>query len=75
MSHEMFWCDLCDVGAESAPPGWNRVKVSENLGATAVAPAVTSLVPNPSTIVVQKDSFSRPPSKTIKYNLIVFYKP
>ena len=30
----------------SAPPGWNRVKVSENLGATAnapVAPAVTSL--------------------------------
>jgi hypothetical protein len=28
------------------PPGWNRVKVSENLGATAVAPvtpAVTSL--------------------------------
>jgi hypothetical protein len=29
------------------PPGWNRVKVSENLGATAVAPvapAVTSLI-------------------------------
>ena len=24
--------------AESAPPGWYRVKVSENLGATAVAP-------------------------------------
>ena len=24
--------------AESAPLGWNRVKVSENLGATAVAP-------------------------------------
>ena len=24
--------------AESAPPGWDRVKVSENLGATAVAP-------------------------------------
>ena len=23
--------------AESAPPGWNRVKVSENLGATPVA--------------------------------------
>ena len=39
-------CDLCDGGAESAPLGWNRVKVSENLGATAVAPvapAVTSL--------------------------------
>ena len=38
-----FWCDLCDVGAESVPPGWNRVKVSENLGATtvaSVAPAV-----------------------------------
>ena len=31
---------------ESAPPGWNRVKASENLGATTVAPvapAVTSL--------------------------------
>ena len=24
--------------AESAPPGWNRVKVSENFGATRVAP-------------------------------------
>ena len=24
--------------AESTPPGWDRVKVSENLGATAVAP-------------------------------------
>ena len=24
--------------AESAPPGWNRVKGSENLGATEVAP-------------------------------------
>ena len=24
--------------AESVPPGWNRVKVSENLGATPVAP-------------------------------------
>ena len=24
--------------AESAPSGWNRVKLSENLGATAVAP-------------------------------------
>ena len=24
--------------AESAPPGWDRVKVSENLGATSVAP-------------------------------------
>ena len=26
--------------AESATPGWNRVKVSENLGATAVVPVV-----------------------------------
>ena len=24
--------------AESVPPGWDRVKVSENLGATSVAP-------------------------------------
>jgi hypothetical protein len=34
-----FWCDLCDIGQ-------NRVKASENLGATTVAlvaPAVTSL--------------------------------
>ena len=32
--------------AESVPLGWNRVKISENLGATAgapVAPSVTSL--------------------------------
>ena len=26
------------------PPGWNRVKVSENLGATVVAPVDTSLI-------------------------------
>ena len=26
------------VGRICPPPGWNRVKVSENLGATAVAP-------------------------------------
>ena len=42
-----FWCDLCNVGEEFAPPpgpGWNRVKVSENLGVRPpVAPAVTSL--------------------------------
>ena len=41
-----FWCPLCDGWAESVPPGWNRVKVSENLGATTVAlvaPLVTSL--------------------------------
>ena len=34
-----FWCDLCY--------GWNRVKVSENLGATVVtlvAPVVASLL-------------------------------
>ena len=28
----------CQWWAESAPPGWDRVKVSENLGATSVAP-------------------------------------
>ena len=26
------------VGRICPPPGWNRVKISENLGATAVAP-------------------------------------
>ena len=33
--------------AESVPPGWNRIKVSENIGATAhvpVAPLVTFLL-------------------------------
>ena len=33
------WCRIC-------PPGWNKVKLFENVGATAaatVAPAVTSL--------------------------------
>ena len=42
-----FWCDLWDVGAESAAPDWNRVKVSNYLDATEVplvAPAVTSLM-------------------------------
>ena len=37
---------MCQWWAEFAHPGWNRVKVSENLGATAVAPVapvVTSL--------------------------------
>ena len=36
-----------DVTTESTPLGWDRVKVSENLGATLVAPVapvVTSLV-------------------------------
>ena len=36
--------------AESIPPGWDRVKVSENLGATRVAPvapADTSLFVTP----------------------------
>ena len=28
------------VGRISQPPGWDRVKVSENLAATAVAPVV-----------------------------------
>ena len=42
-----IWCNLCEVGAEFAAPGWNRVKVSESLDATTVAlvsPAVTILV-------------------------------
>ena len=39
----IFWCNLCHVGAESAPSGWNRVKVSENVGATAVAPVAPAL--------------------------------
>ena len=33
--------------AEFVPPGWNRIKVSENISATArvpVAPLVTSLL-------------------------------
>ena len=41
-----FWCNLCNVGAESAPPCWNRLKVSENLSVTGVAqvtPVVMSL--------------------------------
>ena len=43
---EIFGATHSMLGAESAPPGWNRVKVSENLGATAVAPVapvITSL--------------------------------
>ena len=43
---ETFGATYSMLGVESAPPGWNRVKGSENLGATAVAPvapAVTSL--------------------------------
>ena len=33
----IFWCDLCDVGQNLPPPpplGWNRVKVSHDLGRT-----------------------------------------
>ena len=33
----MIRCDLCD-GGKNPPPGGNRVKVSENLGATVVVP-------------------------------------
>ena len=37
-------CDLCDGGQNlPPPPGRDRVKVSENLGATSVAPVDTSL--------------------------------
>jgi hypothetical protein len=41
---------LCQWWADSAPPGWNKVKVSENVGATPVAlvaPVDTSLLPIP----------------------------
>ena len=41
-----FRCDLCDGGQNLPPPGWDRVKVSQNLGAiwvAPVAPADTSL--------------------------------
>jgi hypothetical protein len=31
-----FECHLCDVGQNLALTGWNRVKVSENLGAMTV---------------------------------------
>ena len=43
--------------AESAHPGWNRVKASEKFGATAVAPvtpAVTSLLINGADLVSNK---------------------
>ena len=33
-----FRFDLCNGGQNLPPPSWDRVKVSENLGATAVAP-------------------------------------
>ena len=41
---ELFACDLCDVGAESAPRGWNRVKASETLGAIVVAPVAPAVM-------------------------------
>ena len=28
------------------PPGWNRIKVSENLGATPVAPVAPGYIPD-----------------------------
>ena len=43
---EIYGATSAMVGQNLPPPGWNRVKASENLGATAVAPvapAVTSL--------------------------------
>ena len=52
---EIFGATYSMLGAESAPPGWNRVKVSENLGATVVAPvapAVTSLTNNSIAIAI-----------------------
>ena len=35
---EKLWGASSKGWAESAPLGWNRVKVSEKLGATSVAP-------------------------------------
>ena len=40
-----FWVQPLGFWAEYAPPplpGWNRVKVSENLGATVVVPVTTA---------------------------------
>ena len=37
MEYSETRCDLCD-GGQNLPPGGDRVKVSENLGATAVVP-------------------------------------
>ena len=46
--------------AESVPPGWNRVKLSENLGATAVAPVA------PVNTSLQLDNVFRPNVQTIE---------
>ena len=60
MGFDMQRCNSGEIfGATSAmlgqnlpplPPGWNRVKISENLGATGVtlvSPVVKSLICNP----------------------------
>ena len=44
----------CQWWAESAPPDWNRVKVSESLGVTAIIP----VVPVDTLISVRSWSFS-----------------
>ena len=53
--------------AESAPPGGDRVKVSENLGATSVAPVApvdTSLLLNLASVLLQ--SFMNGWSKLVR---------
>ena len=35
------WWDLYDGGQNLSLCGWNRIKVSENLGATAVVPVAS----------------------------------
>ena len=58
-----FWCYLCDCGQIRSP--WNKVKVSDNLGATAVvpvAPVDTSL----------KDGYDNVKLSSSNYHVIGF---
>ena len=41
---DIFGATSAMVGQNLPPLGWNRVKVSENLGATAVAPVAPGLI-------------------------------
>ena len=42
---EIFGATSAMVGQNLSPPGWNRITVSENLGATAVAPVAPAVTP------------------------------
>ena len=56
-----FWCDFCSQCRGIIwPPGWNWVKVSENLGATAVAPVASQLRPWPILNKTKSYPFVRP---------------